>query len=88
VQVTSDRDGEEDPSVCTSREEVGLTPHLEVQQVLGILAAVAVASLSSFGEPGSPLKKVCTKGRLPPFARYAFYVTYQFLYLSSDFNAP
>jgi hypothetical protein len=85
VQVTSDRDGEEDPSVCTSREEVGLTPHLEV---LGILATVAVASLSSFGEPGPPLKKVCTKGRLPPFARYAFYVTYQFLYLSSDFNAP
>jgi hypothetical protein len=43
---------------------MGLAPHPEVRHVLETPAAVVAASLSSFGEPGPPLKKACTKGYL------------------------
>jgi hypothetical protein len=71
VQVTSDHEGEEDPSVCTSAKEVGLTPRPEVQHVLEIPVTAVVTSSSSFGEPRPPPKKVCTKGSLLSSTRYA-----------------
>jgi hypothetical protein len=37
AQVTSDREGEEDPSICTNAGKVSLTPCFEVQQALAIL---------------------------------------------------
>jgi hypothetical protein len=43
---------------------VGLTPHPKIQQVLEALAAAVVASTSSLGEVGPPLKKVRTEGCL------------------------
>jgi hypothetical protein len=71
AQVTSDREGEGDPSVWISGEERGLTPHPDVQQVLDTPTTVVVASSSSFGEPKPALKKVRTKGCLSPSACYA-----------------
>jgi hypothetical protein len=50
---------------------MGLSPHPDLQQVLETPAAVDTGSSSSFGEPEPPVKKVCTKGCLPPSARYA-----------------
>jgi hypothetical protein len=60
-----------DPSVGTSSGKVGLTPRLEIQQALEAPATMATTFPSSLGEVGSPLKKSCTKGCLPPSARYA-----------------
>jgi hypothetical protein len=68
MPVTSDHEGEEDPSVGISGEKVGLTPCPEIQQVLEALATVAATSLTSFGEAGPPIKRVHTKGCLSPSA--------------------
>jgi hypothetical protein len=92
--VTYDRDGEEDPSVCPGGEEMGLTPHHEVPQALEDPTAMATVSLLGLGELGPPLKKLRTKGCLPPYAQYTyvgcrmppFFVTYQISYLSSEFD--
>jgi hypothetical protein len=50
LQVISNREGEEDPFMCTSGEKVGLTPSSMIQQVLAISTAAAAASPSSLRE--------------------------------------
>jgi hypothetical protein len=68
TMVTPDHEGQQDPSVGTSRGKLGLTPIPEIQHVV---EAPTTASPSSLGEAGPPLKKVFTKGCLSPSARYA-----------------
>jgi hypothetical protein len=51
VQVTSDYEAESDPSIHISGEEMGLTPHREVQQVLETPTVAAAVTSSSFEEP-------------------------------------
>jgi hypothetical protein len=91
--VTLDHEGEEDPSVRMGREEMGPAPRPEVQHDLKAPAATVVVSSLGLGESWPPLKMVYTKGCLLSSTRYAyvgcrmpFFVTYQFLYLSLDFN--
>jgi hypothetical protein len=69
TQVTFDHDGEEDPSVGIRREKVVLIACPEILQVPEAPAAVAVTSPSCLGEASPPLKKVCTKGYVPPYPR-------------------
>jgi hypothetical protein len=64
---------EEDPSIGISMEKVGLTPWPKIQQVLKASVMAVPTSLSSIGEAKPPLKKVRTKGRLPPSDRYALW---------------
>jgi hypothetical protein len=58
---------------------VGLTPFPAIRQVLEAPVAAATASPSSHGEARPPLKKVHTKGCLPPSARYVHVGTVFFL---------
>jgi hypothetical protein len=62
---------EGDSSIDTTGEKAGLTLRPKIQQVLESSTAATVVSLSGLGEGRPPLKKVNTKGYLPPFARFA-----------------
>jgi hypothetical protein len=70
LRVISNREGEDDPFVCTSGEKVGVAPSFEIQQVLVILASAMTASPSSLEEVGPPPKKDLTRNCLSRSARY------------------
>jgi hypothetical protein len=81
MEVISDCEAEDDPLVCTSDKNVGLTHPSEIQRVL---ATPAVASPLSLGEVGLTPKKAHTKNCLLSSAwyvcggmLYAHCVTYQ-----------
>jgi hypothetical protein len=70
MQVTSDCKGEGDAFLRVGEREMSLTLLRDSQQVLEPSDTVATVSSFSLGEYGPFLKKVRTKGCLPPSAWY------------------
>jgi hypothetical protein len=68
--VTSNHEGEGDAFLCGGEREVSLTLPHDAQ--LGPESSATVATVSSFslGESRPFIKKVRTKGCLPPFSQY------------------